>query len=382
MSTLSDKKILVAEDDPMVSRLLKQALTKAGASVDVVGDGEAAKESLRSVAYDAFVTDWMMPKLDGIELVRYLKAGESRPYIVLVSALNIPDAKNHAIGAGADEFFTKPLVPAKLVEALAAALARRPPPRPIRQGTVVPGGVPAGRQGAPGAATRPVAQAAPKPKADEHPLASTQAWLALPESVRQVLSDMLQAPTTVVAGASGRAGESGVTIRSLLPLIDSEHQMELHLLVEASKESAIEVAKMLLGDRPPDDDLRDLIGEAANIVAGWVKTSFSKEGFPFTLGIASNAEAAYGGDYAISRTMTVAADRVRLLVTVGVRQRQAISLAGNELREGMVLAESLFTDSGALILPVGTRLSGTARDRLQKMFRERRVLVCVPEVRG
>ena len=364
MSGLTGRKILLAEDDPIHARLLKQAFQKAGAAIDVVNDGATARQHLARGGYDAFVTDWMMPEVDGIELTRELKRSGAAPYVVLISALSIPDAKSHALQAGANEFFAKPLVAAKLVDALAAALASRAAPRAGPAPPLAPAGPP------------PV----PAAESTDHPIGRTPAWNALPETVRQVAAELLQIKTTVelVPKASADA-----TIRYVLPVVDSEHQLEMHVRVESSKESIADVARLMLGEAQDDDaTLQDLVAEVANVAAGALKTAFLRDGFSFTLGLASKSQSQGPSPYGIAKSIMVRADRVVLFFTVGVQPRNAQRVPSSRLTEGMVLAESLYTSNGALVLPSGTRLTSSVTGRLHKMFLDRAILVCMPDVAG
>ncbi len=63
-------KILVAEDDLDNARLLESILKKNAHTVEVVGDGEEALKRLRGGWFDALLTDWMMPEMDGVTLIR------------------------------------------------------------------------------------------------------------------------------------------------------------------------------------------------------------------------------------------------------------------------------------------------------------------------
>ena len=64
------KRMLIAEDDPVSARLLQQTMQKSGFLVEVVADGKTALSRLEGGGYDVLLTDWLMPELDGIELVK------------------------------------------------------------------------------------------------------------------------------------------------------------------------------------------------------------------------------------------------------------------------------------------------------------------------
>lgn len=90
--------------------VLRQALRIPGYDVDLVEDGEAAFQALQSKDYDVLLTDWMMPKMDGMELIKQVRATiESPPLIVVVTSLSSEQARKHALGSGADSFLAKPI---------------------------------------------------------------------------------------------------------------------------------------------------------------------------------------------------------------------------------------------------------------------------------
>jgi two-component system cell cycle response regulator len=108
--------ILVAEDDPISSRVLERMLRKLGYDVTCVGDGQEALETLQERDIRMVITDWMMPRIDGIELCRRIRAGE-RPgyvYVIVLTALDDTAHLVEALEAGADDYITKPLDPQEL----------------------------------------------------------------------------------------------------------------------------------------------------------------------------------------------------------------------------------------------------------------------------
>jgi hypothetical protein len=306
------------------------------------------------VRFDAFVTDWMMPGIDGIENARHLRDLPGRPFVVLVSALGIPEARAHALGAGADEFFAKPMLHPKVVEAVAKALD--------------------GRADA-GVATA-AAKAPPQDMAG-HPLARTPAWGAMPETLRRVVGELLQSAPELVT-LDGPPPEA--SIRCVLQLSDAEHLVDLHAQIAATRSSAISLAGIMLGDPPPDDDatLNDLIAEVANVASGAIKSAFVPDGFRFTLGIADRG-AQGKGHFALAQLVGLRSGSATLSLALGISPRNAVVVSALMLREGMVLAENLLNDNGALMLPLGTRLSATAVNRLQNVLRDRKIQVCIPE---
>lgn len=105
-------KILAVEDDAVARTILRQALRRLGHDVVEAGDGEQAWELLQSDPARVVVSDWMMPKLDGLELCRRIRHRTTADYIYFI-LLTGRDATNEnqsaAADAGVDDFLTKPL---------------------------------------------------------------------------------------------------------------------------------------------------------------------------------------------------------------------------------------------------------------------------------
>jgi two-component system, chemotaxis family, protein-glutamate methylesterase/glutaminase len=104
------KKILVVEDEVTNSFLLKRLLSKAGYNVIMVHNGIDAMLQFEKEKFDVLLTDWMMPMMDGIELIRRVREKISPlPYILMVTALVSDNARNYALESGADDYIAKPL---------------------------------------------------------------------------------------------------------------------------------------------------------------------------------------------------------------------------------------------------------------------------------
>ncbi len=103
-------KILIAEDDLVSRRILESRLVKWGHRVFTARDGQEAWELFNNEEFSVVITDWMMPGLDGVELVRRIRS--SRPsgyvYTILITAKQQKKDLLEAMEAGADDFITKP----------------------------------------------------------------------------------------------------------------------------------------------------------------------------------------------------------------------------------------------------------------------------------
>jgi DNA-binding response OmpR family regulator len=110
-------RILVAEDDPIIRRLLEATLIRSGYSVTIADNGRRAWEILEAPdAPNLVVMDWMMPEIDGLEVSRRVRAREGRDYVYIM-ILTTKGRKEDVIAgleAGADDFLTKPFDPHEL----------------------------------------------------------------------------------------------------------------------------------------------------------------------------------------------------------------------------------------------------------------------------
>lgn len=118
--------MLVVEDDPVILRLLEVNFELEGFSVLLAHDGEEGIEVAQSRHPDVVVSDIMMPKASGIELVEALKADDSTAGIpiILLSAKAQTGDLTSGLEAGADAYVTKPFEPLELVDRVHALLSR------------------------------------------------------------------------------------------------------------------------------------------------------------------------------------------------------------------------------------------------------------------
>ena len=109
-------RVLVVDDDPVSQRILVATLTQLGHQTVAAADGVAAWEEYTREPADVVITDWMMPRMDGLELTRRIRARTSDRYtwVVLLTALAGHDRWLDGMNAGADDFATKPLDRAEL----------------------------------------------------------------------------------------------------------------------------------------------------------------------------------------------------------------------------------------------------------------------------
>ena len=117
-------RILIAEDDAILAGGLRHTLRRSGYAVDWVKNGGEADAALGTHEFDLLILDISLPKLSGFEVLKRLRARNSRLPVLLLTALGSVDDRVRGLDAGADDYLAKPFQLAEL-EARARALTRR-----------------------------------------------------------------------------------------------------------------------------------------------------------------------------------------------------------------------------------------------------------------
>ena len=113
-------RLLLAEDEQALSKALVTILERNNYSVDAVYDGQAALEYLQVDNYDGVILDIMMPKVDGINVLKTIrKQGNCVPVLLLTAKSEIDD-KVSGLDAGANDYLTKPFHPRELLARIRA----------------------------------------------------------------------------------------------------------------------------------------------------------------------------------------------------------------------------------------------------------------------
>jgi DNA-binding response OmpR family regulator len=116
-------RILVVDDEPIVTEVIDRYLRREGFAVYLAADGRQALEQARRLTPDLIVLDLMLPRLDGLEVCRILRAESSVP-IILLTAKGEETDKILGLGLGADDYVVKPFSPGELVARIKAVLRR------------------------------------------------------------------------------------------------------------------------------------------------------------------------------------------------------------------------------------------------------------------
>ena len=119
-------KILIVEDDPSLTELIKYKLESEGFSVEIEMDGEEGLYNAQDNAPDLILLDWMLPNLSGIEICRRLRRHKNTKNIpiIMLTAKGEESDKIRGLETGADDYITKPFSPKELIARIKAILRR------------------------------------------------------------------------------------------------------------------------------------------------------------------------------------------------------------------------------------------------------------------
>jgi DNA-binding response OmpR family regulator len=120
---MSNERVLVVDDEPIVTEVVQRYLVREGFHVMMAADGETALKLARDAGPDLVVLDLMLPRLDGLEVCRRLRAESNVPIIMLTAKGEEAD-KILGLGLGADDYLTKPFSPGELTARVKAVLRR------------------------------------------------------------------------------------------------------------------------------------------------------------------------------------------------------------------------------------------------------------------
>ena len=109
--------VLVVDDEPIARRVTANALQTAGYDVSTAQDGREALDILAAGRHRLVVSDWKMPRLDGVALCRAVRTGQFDRYIycIILTGQTEPEAAIEGLDAGADDYIRKPFNPAELI---------------------------------------------------------------------------------------------------------------------------------------------------------------------------------------------------------------------------------------------------------------------------
>jgi DNA-binding response OmpR family regulator len=118
--------VLVVDDEPIVREVVARYLSREGYRTLEAGDGDAARAAIEETAPDLVVLDVMLPKVDGLELCRWIRSSSDLPVIMLTARGEEAD-RIVGLELGADDYVTKPFSPRELAARVRTVLRRRTP---------------------------------------------------------------------------------------------------------------------------------------------------------------------------------------------------------------------------------------------------------------
>ena len=119
-------RVLVVEDDQEIADVLRRTLRQEGHEVRSAGDGEQALTAAAEFMPDVVILDLGLPKLDGVEVLRRLRADDDVPVLILTARADLED-RVEGLDTGADDYLVKPFERQELLARMRALLRRRPP---------------------------------------------------------------------------------------------------------------------------------------------------------------------------------------------------------------------------------------------------------------
>jgi two-component system OmpR family response regulator len=123
-------RILIAEDDAETVRFVERGLSELGHHVSVLGDGGDALRLALIENFDLLILDRMLPGMDGLSILRRLRAADVATPVLLLTAMGRIENRVEGLDAGADDYLVKPFAFSELAARI-NALGRRPPPQEI-----------------------------------------------------------------------------------------------------------------------------------------------------------------------------------------------------------------------------------------------------------
>lgn len=124
--------VLIVDDDLKLLKMLQRTLLYEGLTVVTATNGEEALAQVDLTQPEIIILDWMMPKMDGLEVVHRLRAENNQIYILMLTARDAIENRVDGLESGADDYLVKPFSPVELVARIHAML-RRLEAKPSRQ---------------------------------------------------------------------------------------------------------------------------------------------------------------------------------------------------------------------------------------------------------
>ncbi|MFZ5801929.1 MAG: response regulator transcription factor [Candidatus Omnitrophota bacterium] len=127
-------RILLVEDEQKMASFIFRGLREEGYAVDIASDGEAAWDYIGSNDYDLIILDWMLPKMNGLDICKKVRGAGYKTPLLMVTAKDTVEDKIKGLDEGADDYITKPFHFDELLARIRALLRR---PKDVKEETVL-----------------------------------------------------------------------------------------------------------------------------------------------------------------------------------------------------------------------------------------------------
>ncbi len=118
-------RILLVEDDAKVARFIRNGLKEEGFAVDVAENGRQGLDLARDFEYDVIILDILLPKMDGISVLKNIRTSDPQTPILMLTAMDTVEDKIRGLNKGADDYLTKPFAFEELLARIRALLRRK-----------------------------------------------------------------------------------------------------------------------------------------------------------------------------------------------------------------------------------------------------------------
>ena len=346
-------RIVLLNDKKTERDAIMRALSSASYRAEGTADEQAALSAIAREAPKIVV--FSVPSKGGADLVRRIKGADASGQAYLLALFDsAPSAKDLAsvVEAGANDFLRRPVVDVEFLERLKA---------PCRVVNWV----------------RSLATSATFDLATPVDVGGLQAWSSLGALVAGDLAEMAGQPFVVTKAWPKRFVHA---LRSAtIPMSLAGDQLEVRISIVVDAVTLKWVKEALIGDpnasaEAADDALREL----ANTAGGALKRAALAENVALTTGIPSTDNSAPPFEQHSCWTLTLDGNDCCVAIIGEIRQRANQRVAASQLAEGMILAHDVRNEGGILLVPAGSRLTGTTAVKLAKLLGPRFFLEVAP----
>ena len=311
--------------------------------VEAVQDESTALKVIASQSPRVIV--FAVPPKGGPDLARRLRAADASGQAFVIAILDAASSGkevSHLVAAGVHDFIRRPVIDSDLLERIKA------PARLIRW-------------------VKSLKQPAAFDFSGKLDLTQLRAWANLGATVGEELSQMAGQTLVVSEGWPGQL--EGKLSSATLPMSLAGDQLEVRISIVADARALGWIRETLLGDPSADQSAADdALRELTNTASGAFKRSAATENIVLTTGLpVSGGNEQFPGD-CTCWSLSLGGDAGCLVFTAEIKERENQRVPASKLTEGMVLAHDLRNDGGILLVPAGSRLSGTSAARLAKML--------------